>query len=62
MIRLWWTFGSQEAAPPPVQASGWVWPVGVDPNWIYSHRVRGDYWVEDGHIETTNPDTDSREG
>ena len=62
MIRLWWTLGSQEAAPPPVQGAMWVWPMTMEQHRVYTNRVRDDYWVEDGHLRTTNPDTDSREG
>ena len=62
MRTLPWTWGSQAAAPPPIQTAQWVWAQDAGQVRTFPPRVRDEYWVETGHIETTDPATDSREG
>lgn len=55
----WGAGGAVQAADPTAQ---WVWQADLTRVRVYRKRVRDGYWVEHGHIETDNPDTDSREG
>lgn len=60
----WWTRGA--ATPGAVvivpQSPQWVWLHNGRRVRVYPHRIRGEYWVEPGHIETDDPATDTREG
>jgi hypothetical protein len=54
-----WTFGdnNQGAAMSP----NWVHPADLNQVRVFPPRIRGDLWVEDGHIESADPYTDTRE-
>lgn len=57
-----WTWGST-AGGVVVESAGPVWahPMMGRNLRVYPIRVRNDYWVESGHVETDDPATDTRE-
>jgi hypothetical protein len=52
--------GSVTTAPP--DGPQWAQPVKGRRLRVFPPRVRNEYWVEPGHIETDDPYTDTREG
>jgi hypothetical protein len=61
-LGLPYTLGSGVEAEAPDASAQWVWQADLGLVRTYPPRVRDDYWVEIGHIETDDPATDSREG
>jgi hypothetical protein len=60
-LGLPYTLGSAAEAEQPPQGAQWVWPDDLNQIRTFPPRIRDDYWVEIGHIETNDPATDSRE-
>jgi hypothetical protein len=61
-LGLPYTLGSGLEAEQPDASAQWVWQADLGQVRVYPPRIRDDYWVETGHIETDDPATDSREG
>jgi hypothetical protein len=57
----WWTRGAAplDVATPP--GPNWAHPVYGRRHRVFPPRIRDDFWVEPGHVETDDPATDTRE-
>jgi hypothetical protein len=57
----WWTRGAAPLDAVTPQGPQWVWPAKGRRIRVYPPRIRDEYWVESGHVETDDPATDTRE-
>jgi hypothetical protein len=61
MILGWLTRGSGGEVQAQADGAKWGWPVTGRVLRVYPPRIRYEYWVETGHVETDDPATDTRE-
>jgi hypothetical protein len=54
-------FGIGSVTTAPAPGPNMAWPMRGRKIRVYPPRIRNEYWVEPGHVETDDPATDTRE-